>query len=53
MDNSFGGTCGTVEMTRIDRRSPLPGSKNSAQQTSLVKISKRNGMLDPDDIDSI
>ena len=52
VDNS--PTCGTtVDMTRIDRRSPIPGSKPSAQEISLVKIGKRNGMLDSINPDSI
>lgn len=47
MDASFGVTMdATLDVTRIDRRSPTPGNKHSAQHISLVKIGKRNGMLD-------
>ena len=47
MDASFGGTSyggGTMDTTRIDRRSPIPSKMN--QQIAMVKIGNRNGMLD-------
>jgi len=44
-ENSFAGTYNTVELTRIDRRSPLPNVSNN-QHMSMVKLEKRNGMFD-------
>ena len=46
MDASFGCTSygGTMDTTRIDRRSPLPGNIN--QQISMAKIGNRNGLHD-------
>ena len=44
-ENSFAGTYNTVDLTRIDRRSPLPNAINN-QHRSMVKLEKRNGMFD-------